>query len=462
MRLRHASRGRTHHPERQRQANPASQGRLFKSARMAGIAVSLLALVLFVALLPTYVTDLYTVCTTAPCSSAQLAVRTAQALQAAGLSLNAYAVLLLTLTVTAALLCVALAGLLLWRGSQKGMALLVGLMLVLFGTSPLLGDKTLLTPLFGPVLALILALFFSSLALDCALLVFFLFPNGRFAPGWMRWFVLSWIVLMPILNSLLILSAPSGIAIALSVLNNILWVIIWLSLVGIQLYRYWRVSTPVERQQTKWVLFGFVLLLLIVFGLNLPAIIFPELNQPNSLYSLVGNLVGTFSLILLLPFFFAIAILGYRLYDIDVLINRTLVYGTLTTILILIYVSLVFTLQSLTHALTGQAGENPVLIVTSTLVIAALFQPLRRRIQALIDRRFYRRKYDAAKTLAAFHATLRQKVDLEQLREELLTVVQQTMQPTHVSLWLRPPEPSRKQSAAWSSTPPASERGEQG
>ena len=112
--------------------------------------------------------------------------------------------------------------------------------------------------------------------------------------------------------------------------------------------------------------------------------------------------------------------------------------------LALIYFGLVFILQSLVRAFGGQISQTPLVIVGSTLVIAALFQPLRRRIQQVIDRRFYRRKYDAAKTVEAFSATLRNEVDLSQLREHLITVVQETMQPTHVSLWLRKPERDKK------------------
>ncbi len=131
-----------------------------------------------------------------------------------------------------------------------------------------------------------------------------------------------------------------------------------------------------------------------------------------------------------------------RLWEVDVLINRTLVYGTLTAILTAVYLGLIIGLQALLRGVISQ--DNGVAIVLSTLAIYVLFQPLRRRLQAIIDRRFYRRKYDAARTLAAFSATLRNEVDLHQLREQLVAVVEETMQPSHVSLWLRPPEPSRK------------------
>jgi hypothetical protein len=167
-------------------------------------------------------------------------------------------------------------------------------------------------------------------------------------------------------------------------------------------------------------------------------VLFPALDRPG-VASLVSNLAGltvagSFGF-LLIPISIGAAILRYRLYDIDVIINRALVYATLTLALAVVYFGSVALLQYLLRSLTGQ--EAQLTIVASTLVIAALFQPFRRRIQSTIDRRFYRRKYDAARTLEAFSARLRNDRDLEQLEAELLSVVGETMQPSHLSLWLR-------------------------
>ena len=182
-----------------------------------------------------------------------------------------------------------------------------------------------------------------------------------------------------------------------------------------------RRAQGVERQQLKWFVYAGGLYVLTIF-------------IPINVVHNLQVLTVTF-----LPIAAGVAILRYRLYDIDRLINRTLVYGALTVVLALVYFGGVVSLQYALRSLTGQ--ESQLAIVASTLAIAALFTPLRRRIQVLIDRRFYRKKYDAAKTLEAFGSRLRRETDLDALSADLVGVARETLQPAHVSLWLRPPDP---------------------
>ena len=191
----------------------------------------------------------------------------------------------------------------------------------------------------------------------------------------------------------------------------------------------WRRAGAVERLQLKWVVYSVALVataaLAVEVGLaNLVPILYPPATVVFSVAVIV------------IPTGIGMAMLRYRLYDIDLLINRTLVYGALTAMLVLFYLGGVISLQAALRSLTGQ--ESTLAVVASTLVIAALFNPLRRHVQRFVDRRFYRSKYDATKTLAAFSARLRDETDLETLNGDLVGVVRETMQPAHASLWLRP------------------------
>jgi len=199
------------------------------------------------------------------------------------------------------------------------------------------------------------------------------------------------------------------------------------------LFTRYRRANDIERVQIRWLLYACaVFMVLYIIG---PV---TGLTDSTGLAADIWGVSLGLSLVAF-PVAIGIAILRYRLFEIDVIINRTLVYGTLTATLALAYLGSVVLLQQVFRFLTGQ-GTNEVAIVASTLLIAALFQPLRRRIQASIDRRFFRRKYDAGRILAAFSANLRDEVEMDRLTNDLVGVVDETLQPAHVSLWLRKPE----------------------
>src|SRR5919112_310669 len=205
------------------------------------------------------------------------------------------------------------------------------------------------------------------------------------------------------------------------------WLVGWASLVasGLSWVTRWIQAEGEEYQQMKWFAYS-LLLIVFAYPISPQVLLMPALT--------------------LLPIAVGIAILKYRLYDIDI-INRTLVYGSLTLTLALLYFGGVTATQAVLQTLTGQEKLPQLAIVVSTLLIVALFTPFRHRIQSLIDRRFYRRKYDARKTLEAFSAKLRDETDLDALSNDLVGVVKETMQPAHVSVWLRPDSASKKEEA---------------
>jgi MFS family permease len=275
------------------------------------------------------------------------------------------------------------------------------------------------------------------LALAFAPFLFLLFPTGRLPSR--RWRPIAWIAAVSgaVLFALALLfdnpdtvgGAITAIAVAVATAIFAAIVISALSLV----VRYRRVS-GVERQQLKWFALAAVLAAGYIVGQLLSEIVGELLNldwlRGEAFWNLLDAATNTALYVAV-----GVAMLRYRLYDIDLIINRALVYGPLTAMLALVYVGSVVGLQGALRVLTGQ--ESTLAVVASTLVIAALFSPLRRRVQAFVDRRFYRRKYDAAKILAAFSARLREETRLDALGEDLIGVVTRTVQPAHASLWLR-------------------------
>ena len=404
------------------------QGRALVFARGVWIVGAVVALVIFFASLPASFAYFHTVSTTGNVlrGEGQLTPEGLRQLRALGLSIDFYAAYLVTINVIFVLVWFAVGVLIFWRKSGERMAFVASLALVIFpiGFTNTIPIQALPPSWRLPVLCM---QFLGGFSLS---LFFYMFPDGRFVPRWTRWLLIAWAIEE---SSVTFFPAVSINPLLDSLLSDFLFLGLLVSILVVQVYRYRRVSNPVQRQQTKWVVFGAMTGVLgfiatLVVGITL----IPAAAQSGTLANMIGGtLLDLF--LLFIPLSIGLAILRSRLWEIDIIINRSLVYGTLTVSLALIYAGCVLALQALLGSFTG---GNQFAIVGSTLVIAVLFQPLRHHIQAIIDRRFYRRKYDAARTLEAFSATLRNEVDLHQLREHLLEVVEETMQPAHVSLWL--------------------------
>ncbi len=289
-----------------------------------------------------------------------------------------------------------------WRKSQEVMGLLVSLLLITFGCCG--STLELVGALSAEHADWVVVQIISQVAFIIypALGVFFcLFPNGHFVPRW------SWLLIGLWIFALFPFNAPPDSPFSVGnwppVLFAALLLLTWGNGLFVQIYRYRQVSSPEQRQQTKWFVFALVIaIVLLILYFAIKGLV-PAFNQPDSLYQLAYATVTVF-VFLSIPLALGIAMLRSRLWDIDILINRTLVYGALTVILTAIYVGLVIGLQALLRGIISQ--DNSVAIVISTLAIATLFQPLRSRIQRVIDRRFYRSKYDAAKIIEVFSTTL--------------------------------------------------------
>jgi hypothetical protein len=410
-------------------------------ARIAWVAVALLSLAITVASTPLLFEQYGTLCLRAATSClerSQLTPEQLRELQQIGISLELHAALMAGVALLSKLVWMAAGALVFLLRPGDRMALLVSLFLLAFGAATFANEAvealvTAHSAWWVPARGL------QVLGEVVTVLFFLTFPDGRFVPRW-----------TPILGvAFLAFQIPGDLfpdiysgSPTLEIAQSLTFACFLLGMIGSQVYRYRSVSTPDERRQTRWVVFGTTFALSLLLAVVMPLFLFaPGVAQTSpAVLLLIGNLLPL--IMLLIPLSIGVAILRSGLFDIDVVINRALVYGTLSVSLVLLYLGGVVGLQQLLTPLAAES--NQLAVVASTLAIAALFNPLRRRIQTFIDRRFYRRKYDAAKTLAAFNARLREETDLDVLSDDLVGVVRGSMQPAQASLWLRPDTVSKK------------------
>jgi hypothetical protein len=337
-----------------------------------------------------------------------------------------------------------------WWAPYDRMALFVSVTLVSFGalSTPALDSLVAAQPHWDFPARLVRAI-----GLECEVLIFYISPNGRFFPRWTRPLAVVWTVWR-----LVTLATPTafitfvtpGLRIPVGTPSPLVLLVLfaaylfWIgSALLAQIVRYRTASTLVQRQQTKWAMIAVVVAVLAYVAYVLPQL---GLKAPG-LGALSGErlvyrtaVLPLYLIILfLLPVAITFSMLRFRLWNVDVVIQRTLLYTSLTGTLVAIYLGSVVVLQDLFRALTGQTSS--ISIVVSTLAIAVLFHPLRERIQRTIDRRFYRRRYDAARALAAMGQALQHEVDLSRISDQLVEIVDRTMHPTHISLWLRDQAP---------------------
>lgn len=373
---------------------------------------------------------------------------TASNLKALGWSIQAYAVGFMTLEILFVTIYFAVGLLIFFSRSDDRMALFMALMLVAFGV----GNQTItltvaaLRPYpYGPLIF--------SAGGYAAWITFtqfpFLFPSGRYTSKFSVIAAVLWFVLCIPWNFMT--DSPLYPPSWPPYIFGPVFAFLWGSFAFSQIHRYRHISTRIQQQQTKWVMYAMFLLVIILILITLLSIYYAnnlltiismdEITEPNIfVFGVVIQTVATLAF-LLIPISFMFSILRYRLWDIDLIIRRTMQYTLLTGLLTLIYLGMVLLLQEVFGSVSGQ--QSPIVLVISTLAIAALFAPLRRRIQRIIDRRFFRSKYDAQQVLAQFAKTARDEVDLERLTAALITAVQETVQPKSAYIWLKNTESKR-------------------
>jgi hypothetical protein len=405
-------------------------------ARRLSLVLGVVCLLLIALGTSLYYDHLIRICFQSDCQLGLVAAPSEAEIAAVGLPLAVYVSLVVAIELGYAAVYFAVAGTLFWRARDNRVALLGAIFLAAWGTSFSNIPAALASayPAWQVPVGLV-----GSVALIAIFAFFSLFPSGQFVPRHMKLLLVAWIAYSLVLQFSDNQPVTDNIFLLFAIVVSFLGFMA--SMVLAQWYRYLRASSTAQRQQTKWVVYGAAVGIVSLIALMWIGATVSPLPEPRALTSLLHHAALHVST-LAIPLSIMMAILSSRLWSIDIIIRRTLIYTALTGALAGFYLVSIFVLQLVFQTLTGQARSELVTVV-STLAIAAVFFPLRAGVQAWIDRRFYRRKYDAALTVAALGVTLRDEVDLETLVCHLVQAADDTLQPAHAALWLKGTEKGR-------------------
>ena len=404
----------TRRSDRSGAPNTRLRGRRLILARVAWVAAASLIVAVFLARLPAFYTELQTVCTSAFCGYVQPTLDTAQALQKFGISVGAYADFTLALELALAFLCFSLGAVIFWRRSDDWMALLGALAVVAsvaFNANVISMD---MSSAWGWI-AMGLFVFAGGLYLLILSLA-----DGRFVTRWAPLLLLCWAVAV----------------IHYFVFMNYVYSLVWSAALGLlliaQAYHHHRAASPLQRQQSKWFIFGGSVQLLIAVCILVPPLVFPSLWQNGSFYQLVVNGLALIVLSFVFPICIAIGILRYRLYDIDIIIRRTLVYGILTICIVGVYVLVVGVLG----ALIGVSG-NLVISLVATGLVAVLFQPLRAWVQRGVNRLLYGQRDEPYTVITQLSQRLEATLAPDAVLSTIVETVAQALKVPYVAILLK-------------------------
>jgi hypothetical protein len=410
-------------PALPRRADTRLRGRYLLLARMAWAAVAVLTVVCIGVSIPVEFAQLQTVCTSGACRPAALTPANVRELGAMGLSAGFYAGYLIAVDLIVAATSFAVGVLIFWRRSEERIALFVALALVTFGSQPFVGNLDAVVSAY-PVLWWSLALV-TFLGNIFPVLFFYVFPDGRFVPRWTRVVATLLVVLglcfhfFPDSSLSRWLTSPPGLVLSVSFVATAVFA---------QLYRYWRVSGPVQRQQTKWVVFGATLAMVVSQGVTL---VFPLQGRTHVILTLIAY-TAVYLALLLIPFSIGIAVLRYNLWDIDLVINRALVYGALTVGVVLLYVLVVGGLGALL-----QLRGNLIISLLATGLAAVLFAPLRERLQRGVNRLMYGERDDPYAVISRLGSRLESTLAPNAVLPAVARTVQEALKLPYAEIQLR-------------------------